>query len=201
MGAAIVEKPKVAILIPSHDHWSGDFGMALASMVPTALHAARVGLLNEKSSMITSARNNLAQRALTEFEADYMLWIDSDMTFPPDLLQRLMAHDRDICGATYCRRVPPYNLLGDELGDGAEHGLVEMRTMPGGCMLVKADVYRKLKWPWYWETYNVVHGERKIGSEDYQFCMKAIKAGYKIWCDMDVTREIGHIGSQCVQYA
>lgn len=196
-----MSQPKVAILIPSHDHWSGDFGMALATMVPTALQVARVGLINEKSSMITAARNNLTQQALDSFGADYMLWLDSDMTFPPDVLQRLLAHGKDIVGATYCRRVPPYNLLGKEKGDFAKSGLVEMLTMPGGCMLIRADVYRKLKWPWYFETYNVVKGENKAHSEDYNFCGKAIKAGYRIWCDMLLTREIGHIGSQCVQYA
>jgi hypothetical protein len=66
-------------------------------------------------------------------------------------------------------------------------------------MMVNADVYRKLKWPWYFETYNVVKGVQTIGSEDYQFCGKALKAGYRIWCDMDLTYEIGHLGSQVVQ--
>lgn len=196
-----MNKPKLAILIPSHDQWSAEFGMALATLAPVALQSFRVGLLNERSSMITASRNNLAKRALEDFGADYMLWIDSDMTFPGDLAQRLHAHGKDICGATYCRRVPPYNLLGKQVREDEDVGLVEMVNLPGGCVMVKASVYQKLVWPWYYETYNVKHGEQVIGSEDYNFCGKATKAGYRIWCDLDLTREIGHIGSQRVQYA
>jgi len=33
-------------------------------------------------------------------------------------------------------------------------------------------------------------------SEDYVFCEMARKAGYQVWCDVDLTKEIGHIGQQ-----
>lgn len=192
-----MSRPKVAILIPSKDQWAAEFGMCLASMVPNALQVARVGLINERGGMITGARCALVKQALDgPLGADYCMWLDADMTFPPNIVERLLAHNKDIVGATYCRRVPPFNLLGRELHGEADTGLVEMETMPGGCMLIKADVYSKLTWPWYYESYD----GGMIHSEDYNFCADAIKAGYSVWCDMDMTKELGHIGSQCVYY-
>lgn len=48
-------------------------------------------------------------------------------------------------------------------------------------------------------TYRALHfQESRMISEDYNFCRKATKAGYKIWCDMDVTFETAHIGDNIV---
>jgi len=34
--------------------------------------------------------------------------------------------------------------------------------------------------------------------EDYSFCQKARRHGYQIWCDIDLTDTIGHLGEQVV---
>ncbi len=31
--------------------------------------------------------------------------------------------------------------------------------------------------------------------EDIYFCIMAKKAGYELWCDMDLSLQVGHIGS------
>lgn len=46
-------------------------------------------------------------------------------------------------------------------------------------------------------------GHRSM-SEDYNFCRKVRKHGYKIFCDLDITFKTGHVGTQtvtCVPYA
>ena len=191
--------PKLAVLIPSSDIWQADFGMSVAACVSNSMRVARIGIINEKSSMITAARNNLVVRALSH-EADYVFFVDSDMFFPADSIARLMAHDKDIVGCTYNKRVPPYETLGVQKAKDIptpQSGLVEMENLPGGFVLIKTSVFRNLKWPYYYETYeNDGKGKCVITSEDYNFCKKAEKAGYKIWCDVDLTFDIGHIGQQ-----
>lgn len=196
--------PKVVVLIPSSDTFKADMGMSLAGMTAYSMYGASMALINEKSSMITKARNSLVQKAL-DLGAEWMLFVDSDMTFPADALLRLLAHEKDIVGATYAKRVPPYETLGHFLGEARqlEGGLIEADFMPGGFLLINADVFRKMTDPererqlWFHEDYSDT-GPDGVMSEDYVFCRSARAAGYQIWCDLDLTGQITHIGEQHV---
>lgn len=156
------EAPLVAILVPSDDDWKADMSMAMAGMCAftTGNHIAKLFIANQKASMITMARNDLVKQAL-DVKADYLLFVDSDMVFPNDALGRLMGYDLDIVGATYNKRVPPFETLGrirpepgKTVDDLMKGGLHEAEYLPGGFLMVKADVFRKLEWPWFFECFN-----------------------------------------------
>ncbi len=55
------------------------------------------------------AREQLARAAL-DAQLDYILFVDDDMTFQPDLLKRLMAWDKDIVTAVAYQRKEPYGI-------------------------------------------------------------------------------------------
>jgi len=235
--------PKLAILIPSFSTFMADTSMAVAAMFAYGTAHAGQALLNEKSSMVSRARNNLVENAL-KMGAEFLLFVDSDLTFPSDAAVRLMKHDLDIVGATYNKRVPPFQTLGALKGpqrDLSTGGLAEADYMPGGFLMVKAGVFQRLGWPWFFETYtrpgtalesfdammrdnfavqpsdevieaikaapgfaewceNNIKAESAdhMMSEDYNFCRKARRAGYQIWCDLDLTWQMAHIGEQAV---
>lgn len=246
--AAPTERPlRVAVCVPSFDTWHADTAMAMIGMgTYTMQYGIALAFMNEKSSMVTKARNGLAEKALS-FGADYMLFVDSDLVFPADALMRLLNHQKDIVGATYNKRVPPFETLGHFLGeprDLGSGGLIEADFLPGGFLLIKTDVLQKLPQPWFFETYyrtpedvmaswlgvlddqfgdapptafkeqmaaipglrdwleaqKVNRGEfdARYMSEDYNFCRKARKAGITVWCDLDLTFQLGHIGEQTV---
>ena len=122
-----------------------------------------------------------------------MLFLDSDMVFPADTLQRLLSHGKDIVGATYTRRVPPYSALGAALtGDDLlqNGGCVAMKHMPTGCLMIRTSVFDDLDLPHFRLP---VRGETIIG-EDYDFCDRARARGLDVWCDIALSFEIGHIG-------
>jgi hypothetical protein len=52
-------------------------------------------------------------------------------------------------------------------------------------------VFDKLSKP-YFRFETDAHGA--IVGEDYVFCDRAREAGFRIWCDAVISREIGHIG-------
>ena len=59
-------------------------------------------------------------KAALDMGADYVLWLDSDMTFPADTLERMLAtmqeKDLDILTGVYYRRRSPYTpVLFDQL--------------------------------------------------------------------------------------
>lgn len=188
---------KIAVCVPSMDRVHADFMVSMMGLVGHTVTTAPVEmhLINHVNSVITDARNRLVTIS-KEWGADWLLWFDSDLTFPPETLVRLMSHNLDIVGATYSQRAHPYSVLGEFAGEPQSDlsgvSLVEANMMPGGLMLIKASVYDKIPGPWYEDTYKPGTMDR-IG-EDIDFCFKAKKAGIKIWCDLDLTDQVTHIG-------
>lgn len=186
--------PKVAICIPSGRTWEAEMALSLISICGST--AAEITVQWQLGSQISMQRNELVGAA-QKWGATHVFWMDSDIVAPPTTIDELLAHDKAIVGATYCKKAPPYEMVGRlERADGR---LKPAKYMPGGCMLVSMAVYEKLAWPWYFE---VCHPEeRLITSEDYSFSVKAREAGFDIWCDLDMTQRLGHIGSQAVRFS
>jgi hypothetical protein len=237
------QRAKVAICIPSTDTWKARTATVVAMLCGhSATSGIELVLLNAEGSMISSSRNVLVEAALTH-GCDYLFWIDTDMVFPPDALVRLLARRKDIIAANYNKKRSPYDPIGqlEDPPNVETDGLQEALALPSGMMLVKADVYRKLGWPAYFETacwagqgvegfkemlrcsfsseppaavlgsidasplgvwlqanYRVdERGDRyKVWSEDFAFCRKARRHGYAIWCDLELTEEMIHLGTQ-----
>lgn len=254
LGSAPVPLPvqppplKIAICLPTKDTIINKTTMCLLAAHSHAMQSGyNVAVFNLEGSAITGQRNDLVDRCLG-FGADYLMWIDSDMVFPRDVISRLHRRGKEIVGATYSRRVPPYDTLGafelNKDGSAPTEGLCKAAFMPGGMMFVKAEVYKKIPYPWYYETYRnagdtvsafIEHlkdsylvsptpevleavrgdtfgpwlhaaaeayqdlqGGRRHMSEDYNFCTKARRYGYSIWCDLDMTYQMGHVGDHVV---
>jgi len=145
--------PRVAIAVPSGDMVHADFAMAYAQLC-LASAAFPLQLITVKSSIVAQARNNGVEHA-SEFGADYLLFLDSDMVFPPTVLLRLVLHRKDIVGATYTRRVAPFDALGSKLAEQPavlSGDLLEMHRIPTGCLLINMQVFDKLAKPYFAST-------------------------------------------------
>jgi len=184
--------PRVAIAVPSGDMVHADFAMAYAQLC-MASAGLPLQLITVKSSIVAQARNNGVELA-RGFGADYIFFLDSDMMFPSTALFRLLLHKKDIVGATYTKRVAPFEILGTKLAEQPavlSGDLLEMQRIPTGCLLIKMDVFEKLSKPYFRFD---VDAQGAIVGEDYVFCDRAREAGFRIWCDAVMSREIGHIG-------
>lgn len=200
--------PKICIGVPSASQMWTDTAMSLVALSAYSARIYNLAIVSEKNSMITDARTNVVKKAL-EFGSDYLLWIDSDMTFPMDALQRLISHDKDVVCAIYNKRVHPYETLGKVKGgqaamaDITDSGLVEMDYVPGGFMLVNMRVYRAMIEPefeqqlFYREMYDRPDKTRMV-SEDYYFSERARALGFSLWADLELTPKISHIGEHPV---
>ena len=191
--------PRVAISFPSSDMVHADFALALAGLC-NSTQPIETSLVNNKSSIVAMARNN-GVKCAQDMHADFILFLDSDMTFPRSTLHRLLAHRKDIVGATYIKRVPPFSLLGavyDREQAVDERGLIRMRHMPTGCLLIRMTVFEKLSAPHFRFLTNEATGE--IHGEDYVFCDRAHEAGFEVWCDAALSLELGHIGQRIFRF-
>ena len=186
--------PRISIAVPSGDMVHAAFAMAFAQLCH-ASHALALQIVSVKSSIVAIARNNAVAEA-RHFGAQYLLFLDSDMIFPPTALLRLLIRRVDIVGATYVKRVPPYDVLGTALAEqpAEASGLIEMSRIPTGCLLIRMSVFEALTPPFF--RFDTDSASGAILGEDYVFCDAARRAGFRIWCDSTLTQEMGHIGQQ-----
>jgi hypothetical protein len=199
-------RARVAICVPSMSTWAAKTAVCHSELgIYSTLHDIAVKTICHECSVISMSRNKLVRLALGFDPAcTHILWVDSDMTFPYDGLERLLAHDKDVVGAFYNRRMHPYTTVGHLLhpADVSKGGLHRADIMPHGFVLAKREVYEKLPPPWYSEGYDPVYAnaddpDGSVG-EDVSFSRKAVAAGIEIWCDADLTFEVGHIGEVVV---
>jgi hypothetical protein len=160
-----------------------------------------ISLKISQGTLIANQRAELCLDAMRE-KCTHVLFIDSDMRFPHDMIERLLQHDLDIVATNCARRRMPTGPTAQIYKENGERelvytmpestGLQEVGSVGMGVMLIKANVFAKLAEPWFETPWR--HDKRGYIGEDVFFCKKARDAGFKIWIDHDVSKEIGHIG-------
>jgi hypothetical protein len=185
-------KPLVALGVPSGDFVNADFAMSLAMLCMNP--GAPVALVNAKSSLVPLGRNQCVGAAQA-MKASHLLFLDTDMVFPADTLRRLLAHEKDIVGATYSKRAAPFHPLtiteGGKLAQ-VSSGLHRVKLLPTGCLLIRLGVFDQLSAPYF----NLETEGGQLRGEDYYFCERARAAGFELWCDGDLSSQLGHAGQK-----
>jgi hypothetical protein len=195
------EEPlRLVIGVPSNDTIQIDTAMCITNLVAHCIHfGVAVGVVNEKTSLVHVGRNAIVENAL-KMDADYLLFLDTDMLFPRDLVQKLMAHKRSVVCCDAVRRRPPFSTVVTPVGGGSiDHNnceeLVEVEGASGAILLVDMKVFKTLEYPYF--DVKLIEGEKRewLG-EDYYFTKKVRESGRKVWCDTKASLEIGHIGTR-----
>lgn len=94
----------ISICIPARDEvatgFAHDLAMLSARWYGNAPPNTRFDVHIVNGTLIADQRAKLARMALTA-GADYALFLDSDMRFPSYLLEKLVAHGKDIVACNY----------------------------------------------------------------------------------------------------
>ena len=190
---------KTLIAVPCMDQVAAPFAQSLATMQKTGDTFVSFII----GSLIYDSRNNLVKQAL-KLDCDAILWLDSDMIFPPDTLPKMVKHledGKDIVTGIYYRRRPPFtpvlfsklNIDGNKsswegFDDYPKDEPFEIAACGFGCCMTRT----KLLWEigldegGQWFTPLVGFGE------DLSFCHRATQHGVKIWADPSI--QCGHVG-------
>lgn len=156
-----------------------------------------------RGSILPRGRLNIVRHA-KEVNASHVLFLDSDHTFPADLLHRLVGHDKDVVAINCVTKTIPANPTARQIdpdnpgyglkvySDPDTHGLERVWQIGTGIMLVKTAVFRKVgdqvfAMP-YREEVNNYQGE------DWSLVEALHKHGYDVYIDHDLSRECGHVG-------
>jgi GT2 family glycosyltransferase len=190
----------VTICVPCQDNVSALFAQSLANLTARLTKdGIKYHLYFLMGTVLPDNRTVLAQDAIKN-GSEYILWLDSDMTFPDDVFIKLYNHKKDIVSATYSTRKKPLRSVAfiDQFDSESRltetTGLHPVYAVGMGCMLVKTDVFKKLPEPWF--SLQWVTEEKRFVGEDVFFCDLAHNAGYEIFVDVDLSNQIAHHGSK-----
>lgn len=148
------------------------------------------------------ARDRICDRVIRD-NFDYVLFIDSDETFEPDLATRLMSHEKHIVTGVYVDKHENHKpLLFTELNPESEdmppsasrknldlsEPLIEVSGCGAGALLVSNHALRLIKI----HQHDWFKPFKGLG-EDVSFCYRATTRplGFKIYCDTKA--RLGHL--------
>ena len=172
---------------------------AAYSLIPMACYSRGQGITVDMlpigMSLVYTAREQAAEAFLSG-EYDALLFIDSDMVVPADLLTKLVEADKDIVSALAFRRTPPYepcifkkcDLENTEFWFDYPKGLIEIQGVGMACTLIKREVFETVPKPWFFPHENI--------GEDLAFCIRAKQVGFKIFCNTELI--CGHVSIETI---
>ena len=195
------EKVKLAILVPTRDMVYTNFAYCLNQLVKTT---SDIGIdtyvFFDSSTILLNQRNNLLEEA-RRIDADYVLWVDSDMMFPSTTAVRLIQHNVDIVACNYSKRTKPMKTVAytdlnnwdSWLPMEAKDELVKVQGVGMGCMLMKLHVFDQLTKPYFEFRYKADTDD--YFGEDFILLGKLRELGYEINIDTVLSMEIKHLGT------
>lgn len=183
---------------PSRDTAPLGFAVDLAALYAATREAglwSSVIMGFELATYVHCGREAVLEKALA-WQATHILWLDTDMRFPPDLALRLARHNRPVVACNCVMRDP--RLIFTAQRDGKRiattpesTGLEAVDAIGTAVMLMRTDVVADLQRPWF------THGRTASGAdigEDLMFCQSLRSADQQIYIDHDLSKEIGHVG-------
>ena len=202
---------RVGVCVPCRDEVHTGFAFDFARM---CAHDASVrckdgkgglSLYTMPGTLIFDQREKLAQVALKE-GCDAVLFIDSDMRFPHDLITIMLSREVDIVGVNaVTRRRPSFPtaklLVKSEDEKGIRHhwsnvdsrgkeGIEVVTAVGFGAVLIRKKVFETLTAPWF----DAGWGPTGVVGEDVFFCVKAGDAGIDTYVDHELSMHIKHVG-------
>jgi predicted O-methyltransferase YrrM len=204
---AMPDTAKCVVLVPAHGMIEPGCDDALRELEKRGYPVWRV----RGYSAVDAARNQMATDALSQgFEE--MMWIDSDVVFDPNDVEKLRGHTLPLVCGLYPKKGPrqfacEFLPNTPAIKFGKCGGLTEVRYCGFGFVLTRKSVFtavHKLGVPIcnqrfgvplvpFFEPLTVEEpGGRWSLSEDYAFCERARRAGLKVMAD--TTIRLWHVG-------
>lgn len=203
--------PKLAICIPCMDEMPVPTVLSLLSLYAFVIdhplykdvdEKNDVSIFIERNSLLVSSRQNLIQRAL-DWDAEWILMLDSDMTFPADTFHQLAKHSKPVVACNYVKRVVPTVPITKDFDNSIIYtdrdttGLQKAKFTGFGVCLVHSEVFRNIPPPWFdtqWIKDNET-GSLDILGEDV-FFFEAMRHFTKqdLWIDHDLSQHVQHVG-------
>jgi hypothetical protein len=204
----MVDRSRCIVLVPHRESIDAACETSLRGLEALGYPVRRC----DASAAIDRTRSEMATKALSD-GYEQLLWVDSDVSFEPDAVDRLRSHDLPLVGGLFakrgiagfgCRFLPDTKEL--TLGEGG--GPAEVRYLGTAFLLVHRRVYEDVARVFSLPVCNaadapavpfflpMVIQDTELGfwylSEAWSFCERARKAGHKVMVDTSI--RLWHFG-------
>lgn len=211
---------KIGIGIPTPERVHPDFAL---HTLPQIIQYTRENLkdveiyLRYQQGVRTDRNRNIILKDFMEADVDAVLWLDSDMVFPQDIIERYLEIEKlhgelSVIGCLYFKRTDGHKPIGYvDSGDPErpfrpvmpqliKRGKIyEVTGLGYGGMMVSMNVYKKLgedKWTKYGDNFHNPDATDGNLTHDLVFCKQVRDAGFQIF--MHGSIRPGHIGEKLI---
>lgn len=200
---------KYVVLVPTHEQIPVACELALVELERRGYIVRRL----PGFAAVDQARNVLATDAMVDgFEGT--MWIDSDIEFNPDDVDRLRSHNLPIVSGVYAKKaqraIASHLLPGTESFEFGQSGrLYEIMYAGTGFLYVRREVYERIQQDLRLPVCNELFDEQVIPffmplvhdtgdgpwylAEDYAFSQRARQVGFTVMAD--TTIRLWHLGT------
>lgn len=203
---------KIMVATPHTNDMEANYTHSIALLFPAM--PAHYNYQVFENALLSEGRSDMVKLAV-EWDADFLLFLDSDQKFPADLLKRLISLKRDVATGVYYKRKSPFHpLVYEFMPNGQVRNLTTLPDKPfrvdacgAGCLLISKKVIKSFTkdvklgdglfedrffgQPFHHITFlNEKTGEPEQLSEDVSFCHRLQFLGFEIWADPTI--RIGH---------
>lgn len=202
---------KVLVATPSDDLVRRRFHICMVQMLlyyishPVQGYAHQsVVPLSIRDSILSRARWNAVVEAVRQ-DATHLLFIDSDQTFPRELIHEWVAHRVDVVAANVATKQIPaqptarYKPQQGDPGYGRpcytddKRGLEKVWRVGTGVMMLRVEALKRMS---HGSMFDVKWRDEisRHQGEDWSFAEALEAYGVDMWVDHSMSRRIGHLG-------
>ena len=204
------EKPIVLIGTPWYGGFTHQYVLSAFSSIYDLYPKYHIALATSEGGQVHINRNVIFKQAY-DLKVPYLLFIDTDMMWLPEHIDKMVKFDKDVVsGLCTTRRRPQKYCVYMSDGNGRCRPISNPPTVPFKCfatgagfLLLKRSVIAKMwehkakyGYPFDPVPHGLVASKSSIESaylgEDISFSSRLRKAGFDIWCHPDVLP--GHVG-------
>lgn len=191
---------KLMIAIPTLDYVHRSF---VESLTKLCKHLSEIevdyDVEYEGCTLVYISRDNLVRKALLD-DYDYVLWLDADMVFEPDIFDKLVETGKDFVTGIYRGRhgenlpcifeklEPPVRWNSFDY----EESIKAIKGCGFGFVLIKTDILESVI-----DKHGTCFRPTISLGEDLAFCKRASDIGYGIWANINAP--VGHIGQYVIR--
>jgi hypothetical protein len=156
-------------------------------------------------STIHQSRDYLVDGAFQpSVNATHVLFIDDDNGFGAPCLTMALARNKPIVLANYRMTKPPWRFTAKDMNkqevvtDELSTGLQSIMFGGFGFCLIERQVFDAIEKPRFLNIY-----EPEVGTtttEDYAFFQRAREAGFEVFLDHDISKQVWHVGDFAFDY-
>lgn len=189
---------KLLIAIPTLDYIHRKFVESLANLI-SSFSFSDYDVAFEGCTLVYISRDNLAKKAI-DGSYDWVLWLDADMVFDPDIYKILALSDKDFVTGIYRGRHGTHRpcifekLEPPKRWDSfdQESDLKKIKGCGFGCVLMKTEILERV-----WTRYGTCFTPTPLLGEDLAFCKRVSDCGYSMWANLNA--KVGHIGQYVIE--